>query len=37
MKYVRIEGGRKLPSLIEAMKAQLPDQPAFDSPDWLFE
>lgn len=37
MKYVRIEGGRKLASFIEPMKAQLTDQPAFDSPDWLFE
>ena len=37
MKYVRIEGGRKLSSFIEPMKAQLTDQPAFDSPDWLFE
>jgi bifunctional non-homologous end joining protein LigD len=37
MKYVKIEGGRKLSSFIEPMKAQLTDQPAFDSPDWLFE
>lgn len=37
MKYVRIEGGRKLSSFIEPMKAQLTDQPAFDSDDWLFE
>lgn len=37
MKYVRIEGSRKLSSFIEPMKAQLTDQPAFDSPDWLFE
>ncbi|HEX8038242.1 MAG TPA: DNA ligase, partial [Chryseosolibacter sp.] len=37
MKYVRIEGGRKLSSFIEPMKAQLTDQPAFDSPEWLFE
>ncbi|MEO5599637.1 MAG: non-homologous end-joining DNA ligase [Cyclobacteriaceae bacterium] len=37
MKYVRIEGGRKLASFIEPMKAQLTDQPAFDSMEWLFE
>lgn len=37
MKYVKIEGGRKLSSFIEPMKAQLTDQSAFDSPDWLFE
>lgn len=37
MKYVRIEGSRKLSSFIEPMKAQLTDQPAFDSPDWIFE
>ena len=37
MKYVKIEGSRKLSAFIEPMKAQLTDQPAFDSPDWLFE
>jgi bifunctional non-homologous end joining protein LigD len=37
MKYVKIEGGRKLGSFIEPMKAQLTDKPAFDSSDWLFE
>ena len=37
MKYVRIEGSRKLSSFIEPMKAQLTDLPAFDSPDWVFE
>ncbi|MEX1239926.1 MAG: non-homologous end-joining DNA ligase [Cyclobacteriaceae bacterium] len=37
MKYVRIEGSRKLSSFVEPMKAQLTDQPAFNSPDWLFE
>jgi bifunctional non-homologous end joining protein LigD len=37
MKYVRIEGGRKLSSFVEPMKAQLTDQPAFDSHDWIFE
>ena len=37
MKYAKIEGGRKLSSFIEPMKAQLTDQPAFDSPEWLFE
>jgi bifunctional non-homologous end joining protein LigD len=37
MKYVKIEGGKKLSSFIEPMKAQLSDLPAFDSPEWLFE
>jgi bifunctional non-homologous end joining protein LigD len=37
MKFVRIEGSRKLGSFIEPMKAQLSDRPAFDSKDWLFE
>jgi bifunctional non-homologous end joining protein LigD len=37
MKYVKIEGSRKLSSFVEPMKAQLTDQPAFDSPDWIFE
>lgn len=37
MKYAKIEGSRKLSSFIEPMKAQLTDQPAFNSPDWLFE
>jgi len=37
MKYVKIEGARKLSSFIEPMKAQLSDQAPFDSPDWLFE
>lgn len=37
MKYVKIEGGRKLSSFIEPMKAQLSDLPAFDSTVWLFE
>lgn len=37
MKYVRIEGSRKLASFIEPMKAQLSDLPAFDNPDWIFE
>jgi bifunctional non-homologous end joining protein LigD len=37
MKYVRIEGSRKLGSFVEPMKAQLSDRPAFDSKDWLFE
>ena len=37
MKYVRIEGSRKLGSFIEPMKAQLSNRPAFDSKDWLFE
>ena len=37
MKYVRIEGSRKLSSFVEPMKAQPTDKPAFDSPEWLFE
>jgi bifunctional non-homologous end joining protein LigD len=37
MKYVRIEGSRKLASFIEPMKAQLSDLPPFDSADWIFE
>jgi bifunctional non-homologous end joining protein LigD len=37
MKYVKIEGGKKLSSFIEPMKAQLSDLPAFDSPEWVFE
>ncbi|HYF67404.1 MAG TPA: non-homologous end-joining DNA ligase [Ohtaekwangia sp.] len=37
MKHVRIEGSKKLLTFIEPMKAQLTDQPAFDSPNWLFE
>jgi bifunctional non-homologous end joining protein LigD len=37
MKYVRIEGSRKLASFIEPMKAQLSDLPPFDGPDWIFE
>lgn len=37
MKHVKIEGGRKLGSFIQPMKAQPTDRPAFDSPDWLFE
>src|SRR5690242_1995113 len=37
MKYVKIEGSKKLSSFIEPMKAQLSDLKAFDSTDWLFE
>jgi len=37
MKYAKIEGGRKLRSFIEPMKAKLSDQPAFDSEEWIFE
>jgi bifunctional non-homologous end joining protein LigD len=37
MKYVKIEGGKKLSSFIEPMKAQLSDLKAFDSEDWVFE
>src|SRR5687767_10606205 len=37
MKYVKIEGSKKLSSFVEPMKAQLTDQPAFDSAEWVFE
>lgn len=37
MKYVRIEGSRKLSSFFEPMKAQLSDLPPFDNADWIFE
>jgi bifunctional non-homologous end joining protein LigD len=37
MKYVRIEGGKKLSSFVTPMMAQLSDLPAFDSPEWVFE
>ena len=37
MKYVKIEGSRKLSSFIEPMMAQLTDRPAFDDPEWIFE
>jgi len=37
MKYVRIEGSKKLSSFIEPMKAQLSDLPAFDNEGWIFE
>lgn len=37
MKYVKIEGSKKLSSFVEPMAAQLSDRPAFDSPEWLFE
>src|SRR5688572_25329875 len=37
MKYVRIEGSRKLTSFIEPMKARLSDLPPFNSNDWIFE
>lgn len=37
MKYVKIEGSRKMSAFIEPMKALLTDRPAFDSPDWIFE
>jgi bifunctional non-homologous end joining protein LigD len=37
MKYVRIEGSRKLSTFIEPMKAQLSDRTPFNSNDWLFE
>src|SRR5882672_5247775 len=37
MKYAKIEGGRKVASFTEPMKAQLSDLPAFDNPDWIFE
>jgi bifunctional non-homologous end joining protein LigD len=37
MKFVKIEGSRKLSSFIKPMMATLTEQPAFDDPDWLFE
>jgi bifunctional non-homologous end joining protein LigD len=37
MKFVKIEGGKKLSSFIEPMKAQPTNLKAFDSPDWVFE
>ncbi|MBA4057611.1 MAG: hypothetical protein C0490_23050 [Marivirga sp.] len=37
MKFVKIEGGKKLSSFIEPMKAQPSDLKAFDSPEWVFE
>lgn len=37
MKYVKIEGSKKLSSFIEPMKAQPSGLSAFDSPDWVFE
>lgn len=37
MKYPHIEGGRKLGTFLQPMKAQLSDRPAFNSPDWIFE
>jgi bifunctional non-homologous end joining protein LigD len=37
MKYVRIEGSKKLTTFKEPMKAQLTDLPAFDNADWIFE
>lgn len=37
MKPVKIEGSRKLGTFIKPMTAQLSDQPAFDSTEWLFE
>ena len=37
MKYVKIEGSRKLSSFTVPMMAQLTDRPAFDDPNWIFE
>ncbi len=37
MKPVKIQGSKKLGSFITPMTAQLSDQPAFDSPEWVFE
>ncbi|HEY5746090.1 MAG TPA: non-homologous end-joining DNA ligase [Chryseolinea sp.] len=37
MKYVKIEGSKKLSSFVPPMKAQLSDMPAFDNKNWLFE
>lgn len=37
MKYVKIEGSKKLSSFVIPMMAQLTDRPAFDDPAWIFE
>ena len=37
MKYVKIDGSRKLSSFTVPMMAQLTDRPAFDDPNWIFE
>src|SRR5688572_27698349 len=37
MKFVKIEGSRKLTSFVKPMMATLTEQPAFDDPGWLFE
>jgi bifunctional non-homologous end joining protein LigD len=37
MKFVKIEGSRKLTSFVKPMMATLTEQPAFDHTDWLFE
>jgi bifunctional non-homologous end joining protein LigD len=37
MKFVKIEGSRKLTSFVKPMMATLTEQPAFNDPDWLFE
>lgn len=37
MKYVKIEGGKKLTSFIKPMKASPSDLQPFDSKDWVFE
>jgi bifunctional non-homologous end joining protein LigD len=37
MKYVKIEGGKKLSPFVSPMKAQLSDMSAFDNKNWIFE
>jgi bifunctional non-homologous end joining protein LigD len=37
MKYVQIEGGKKLSAFVSPMTAQLSELSAFDSADWIFE
>lgn len=37
MKFVKIEGARKMTSYVKPMMATLTEQPAFDDPGWLFE
>lgn len=37
MKYVKIEGSKKLTSFITPMLASLSDDPAFDDPKWVHE
>ncbi len=37
MKFVKIQGSRRLTSFVKPMMATLTDQPAFNDPDWFFE